>query len=308
MPTALVESLRALQPAYSGKVREVYRLDDRRLLLVTSSRVSAYDVVFPEPVPDKGAVLNLMSAWWFARTASIVPNHLLETRADRIFPPGSEDARTLRGRVALVRQTDPIRYECVVRGFLDGSAWREYEASGTVAGNALPAGLKRYDPLPRPLFTPATKAESGHDINITVAQMAEEFGAEATAELERISLALYRFAADEVRERGLLLLDTKFEFGRAEDGTLLLIDEIFTPDSSRYRWQDGAGGSNGDGGATLALDKQYLRDWLAAHGFTGEGDPPPLPPEVLDELARRYRQAFELVTGEPLARALEEKG
>lgn len=297
-----IPSLSSLRLAYTGKVREVYDVDAEHLLLVTSQRVSAFDVVFPEPVPQKGEVLNLMSAWWFGRTREIVPNHLVETRASRIFAEGAPERESLRGRVALARKAKPIRYECVVRGHLDGSGWREYEQAGEVAGYKLPAGLRRYDRLPQPIFTPATKNDSGHDENITVERMAREFGENETQRLQDISLSLYRFAYAEAQKRGLLLLDTKFEFGHANDGTLMLIDEIFTPDSSRYRQE-----SAGSGGA-LALDKQFLRDWLTAKGFTGDGKPPALPKEVTEELGRRYARTFEIVTGETLGTAMENRG
>lgn len=302
MTSTSIPSLSSLRLAYTGKVREVYDVDAEHLLLVTSRRVSAFDVVFPEPVPGKGEVLNLMSAWWFERTRHIVANHLVETRASRIFAAGAREIADLRGRVALARKAAPIRYECVVRGHLDGSGWREYEKTGAVAGYKLPAGLKRYDRLPEPIFTPATKADTGHDENITVERMAREFGEGETRRLQETSLALYNFAYAEARKRGLLLLDTKFEFGIANDGTLLLIDEIFTPDSSRYR-QENAGGSE-----ALALDKQFLRDWLVARGFSGDGAPPALPKDVTDELGRRYARTFEIVTGETLERAMEKQG
>ncbi len=298
----MIQSLDSLPLLYTGKVREVFDAGDDRLLLVTSRRVSAYDVVFPEPVPKKGEVLNLLSAWWFERTRHIVPNHLIETRVDRIFVEGANERETLQGRVALGKRAEPIRFECVVRGHLDGSGWREYEKTGEVAGYRPPAGLRRYDALPEPIFTPATKNDEGHDENITVAQMASAFGEAETRELQELSLALYRYAYEEVGRRGLILLDTKFEFGRASDGTLLLIDEIFTPDSSRYRFES-SGGSE-----ALALDKQFLRDWLQGQGFMGEGTPPALPPEVTGELGARYERAFRTITGEDLQQALAERG
>jgi phosphoribosylaminoimidazole-succinocarboxamide synthase len=289
-----------LQPLYSGKVREVYGVDDERLLIVTSDRVSAFDVVFAEPVPGKGQVLNLLSAFWFGQTRDIVANHLIETRAAALFGP---EAPQWKGRCALVRRTSPIRYECVVRGYLDGSAWNEYEQTGGVAGHRLPKALRRYDALPEPIFTPATKAETGHDVNITVADMARDLGSAETRLLQETSLALYRFAHDRLAPRGILLLDTKFEFGLAPDGELLLIDEALTPDSSRYRVASRDGAT-----APLALDKQYLRDWLVAQGFRGDGPPPALPTDVTTELARRYEQAFELIAGETLESARERMG
>ncbi len=287
---------------HRGKVREVYDFDVERLLLVTSSRISAFDVVFPEPVPHKAEVLNLLSAWWFARTQHIIQNHLVTVRASEIFGEGSSDANALRGRVALVKRATPVRFECVVRGHIDGSAWKEYQSTGKVCGCPMPKGLLRYDRLPEPVFTPAIKAESGRDENITVARMRELAGVELADRLQKTSIALYDFAYDLLAPRGILLLDTKFEFGHGADGELMLIDEIFTPDSSRYRLREVA--NQGD----EAFDKQFLRDWLEARNFRGEGRPPQLPHEVLHELSRRYVRAFELITGTSLADALARQG
>jgi phosphoribosylaminoimidazole-succinocarboxamide synthase len=295
-------SLSELPLLYRGKVREVYDFDADHLLLVTSSRVSAFDVVFPEPVPHKAEVLNLLSAWWFGRTQHIIRNHLVTVRSSQIFGEGSQDALALRGRVALVRKATPVRFECVVRGHLDGSALKEYKATGNVGGCPMPKGLLRYDRLPEPVFTPATKAETGHDENITVTQLRELAGAELANRLQKESLALYDFAYDLLVPRGILLLDTKFEFGHGADGELMLIDEIFTPDSSRYRLREAA--NEGD----KAFDKQFLRDWLEARSFRGEGRPPQLPHDVLHELSRRYVRAFELITGTSLAEALARQG
>lgn len=283
-----------LRHHYHGKVRDVYAAGEDRYLFVTSDRVSAFDVVFPEPIPGKGAVLNLLSAWWFERTRHIVPNHIISTRSAEIFSD-PEEADRLRGRVALVHKTEPIRFECIVRGYLDGSAWREYTNLGTVAGRGLAPGLERYDKLPSPIFTPARKSLDGHDENITIEEMASAFGAGPTATLERLSHDLYTFAADLTASRGLTLLDTKFEFG-IRGGSILLIDEIFTPDSSRYR-REGE-----------ALDKQFLRDGLLEQGFSGEGTPPALSPQVIAELARRYTRTFELITGTSIEDARRDFG
>jgi len=291
-----------LTPLYRGKVREIYEFDADRLLLVTSSRVSAFDVVFPEPVPHKAEVLNMLSAWWFERTQHIVPNHLLSIRASEIFEDGSPDAEKLRGCVALVKRATPVRFECVVRGHLDGSGWREYRETGQIAGHDLPGGLQRYDRLPEPIFTPATKAEEGHDENITFEEMRAAAGGELADQLRETSINLNRFAYDLLAPRGILLLDTKFEFGHDAAGSLILIDEIFTPDSSRYRLREG------NEGAEQAFDKQFLRDWLESQGFRGDGPPPRLPDEVLGELSRRYVRAFELITGTPLEEALARCG
>ncbi len=299
----LISSLSELNHLYTGKVREVYEVDAKHLLLMTSRRISAFDVVFPEPIPNKAEVLNLMSGHWFERTRGILPNHLVTTRSDRIFAPGSGELAEMRGRVALVRRTDPVKFECVVRGHLDGSAWREYQATGGACGYKLPKGLKRYDKLPEPLFTPSTKAEVGHDENITVEEMARQAGEELTRRLQATSLALYNSVYAELQERDVLCLDTKFEFGMTPEGELLLIDEAFTPDSSRFRVEC----KDGEGEA-LALDKQYLRDWLQAQGFMGDGTPPKIPQEVIAEISRRYEVAFEMITGEPLAEALQRRG
>ncbi len=268
---------------YRGKVRDVYDAAEDRLLVLASDRISAFDVVFPDPVPGKGALLNTLSAWWFERTRRIVDNHLISADASLIFEDAAE-GRRLEGRVSLVRRAEPIRFECVVRGFLDGSAWKEYERSGMVAGRKLPSGLHRYDKLPAPIFTPARKNLEGHDENITVPAMAFEFGRERTALLEKLSLALYRLGANVAAERGLTLLDTKFEFGFLGGG-IILIDEVLTPDSSRFR------------AGERALDKQFLRDWLREQGWSGEGDPPRLPQAIRDELMARYREVAETLMG-----------
>jgi len=299
---AAIPSLSKLKHLYTGKVRDVYEADPAHLLLVTSRRVSAFDVVFPQPIPKKGEVLNLLSGYWFERTRPIVANHLVTTRVADIFSPEAAERETLRGRVALGRKADPIRFECVVRGHLDGSGWREYQKTGMCVGHKLPAGLKRYDKLPEPIFTPATKAETGHDENISVERMASEFGEAETMRLQELSLKLYTFAYEQLVPRGVLLLDTKFEFGYTADGELILIDEAFTPDSSRFR----VAGDNG--GAPLALDKQYLRDYLEGIGYMGDGEPPRLPEEVIAELSRRYEKAFELISGERLEDALARRG
>jgi len=302
MADGTVPGLARMELLYRGKVRDVFDAGAGRLLMAVSPRVSAFDVVFPEPVPLKAEVLNLLAAWWFARTGHIVPNHVIETRAARIFGEASRDAREWRGRVSLVRRTTPIRFECVVRGHLDGSAWREYRHSGTVCGHRLPAGLQRYSRLPEPVFTPATKAETGHDENVTRDAMASAVGVELARRLEHASLSLYRFAYDLLAPRGIALLDTKFEFGTDANGALTLIDEIFTPDSSRYRATDP------ETGEVDALDKQFLRDWLVAQGFDGSGAPPPLPPEIVAGLSGRYREAFLRITGESIEEAVMREG
>lgn len=298
----LLPSLDSCEHIYRGKVRDVYDVSEEHLLLVVSPRVSAFDRVFPNEIPFKAEVLNLLSAHWFELTSKIVHNHIVATRMDQIFIPIAEERDTLRGRCAIVRRTTPIRYECVVRGYLDGSAWREYQETGKVCEYELPKGLKRYDKLPEPIFTPAAKNDVGHDENVTVEFMAADLGTELTKRLQKISLELYNFAANYSLQRGIQLLDTKFEFGFAGD-ELLLIDEIFTPDSSRYR----AVGFDGEG-EPLALDKQFLRDWLAETGYKGEGDPPVLPDAIVNELSKRYQSAYLRLTGETIEEAMEDHG
>lgn len=279
---------------YKGKVRDVYEVDAERLLLVTSNRVSAYDRVFAEPVPNKAQVLNLLSGYWFRETNSIISNHLISTRVQECFPNNPEFWSEFQGRVALVHRTTPIRFECVVRGHLDGSGWKEYQETQSVCGIQLPAGLKRYDPLPEPIFTPAAKNDEGHDENVSFEFMANDLGLPLATRLRDASIAIYRFGYKRVQKHGLLLLDTKFEFGfKGEE--LLLIDEALTPDSSRYR-----AGTSGANSNPVALDKQYLRDALAARGFTGEGDTPALDEETISELSSRYQSLFLQITGEHL--------
>jgi len=263
----------------SGKVRELYALDDERLLLVASDRISAFDVVLPTAIPDKGRVLTGMSAFWFARTADICANHLLALRPD--------------GRSTECRRLEMLPIECVVRGYLSGSAWKDYRSTGQVSGHRLPAGLRESDQLPEPIFTPATKAASGHDENITRARAAQVVGAERFAEAERLSIALYRFAAAYARERGIIIADTKFEFGVDRAGRLVLADEALTPDSSRFWPAD----QYAPGGTQPSYDKQYVRDYCEKIGWGKTYPGPELPADVVAGTRRRYVEAFELVTG-----------
>jgi phosphoribosylaminoimidazole-succinocarboxamide synthase len=263
----------------SGKVRELYALDDDRLLLAASDRISTFDVVLPTEIPDKGRVLTGVSGFWFARTREIVPNHLLELRAD--------------GRSTVCRRLEMLPIECVVRGYLAGSGLKDYRATGEVCGHPLPAGLQESDRLPQPIFTPATKAAEGHDENITREQAAELIGAERFAEVERISLELYRFAADWARARGIILADTKLEFGTDESGRLVLGDEAFTPDSSRF-WP---AATYAPGGGQPSFDKQFVRDYCESLGWDKTPPGPELPEEVVAGTRARYIEAFELLTG-----------
>ncbi len=261
-----------------GKVREVREVDADRLLLVASDRISAYDWVMPTPIPDKGRVLTELSAFWFARTADIVPNHMIEVVGERAM---------------LVRRLRMLPVECVARGYLAGSGWRDYAATGEVCGHRLPAGLRQADRLPEPIFTPATKATVGHDLNITRVEAAQLVGGPATlARLEEVTLALYRRAADHCARAGLILADTKFELGLDGEGTLVLGDEAVTPDSSRLwpadRWRPGE--------SPPSFDKQYLRDWLDRIGWDHASPPPELPPEVVEGTRSRYIEALERIT------------
>jgi phosphoribosylaminoimidazole-succinocarboxamide synthase len=263
----------------SGKVRELYALDAERLLLVASDRISTFDVVLPTAIPDKGRVLTGLAAFWFTRTRSICPNHLLALRPD--------------GRSTECRRLEMLPIECVVRGYLSGSGWRDYRASGEVSGHRLPAGLRESDRLPEPIFTPATKAQSGHDENVTREQGARIVGPERFAEAERLSIALYRFAAAYALERGVIIADTKFEFGADRDGRLVLGDEALTPDSSRFWPAD----HYAPGGPQPSYDKQYVRDYCEKIGWGKTYPGPELPPEVVAGTRRRYVEAFEQLTG-----------
>jgi phosphoribosylaminoimidazole-succinocarboxamide synthase len=274
-----------------GKVREMYAVDEERLLMVASDRVSAFDVVMAEPIPGKGAVLTALSAFWFERTSAVVPNHMLSQRAADL-PPNVQDVEpSIAGRWLLVRRAERIDIECVVRGYLSGSAWTEYQRSGTVADEPLPAGLRESDRLARPIFTPATKAESGHDENISRARLSEMVGADLAQRLEDLSLRLYAAGAAHAEQRGLILADTKFEFGTL-DGQVILIDEALTPDSSRYWPAD----SYSPGGPQPSFDKQFLRDFLAASGWNKEPPPPALPHDVIEGTANRYAEALRRLT------------
>jgi phosphoribosylaminoimidazole-succinocarboxamide synthase len=278
----------ALPPLYrSGKVREMYVVDDARLLMVASDRVSAFDVVMAEPIPGKGRVLTRLSKFWFEKTRQVVPNHLISD--DPADLPG--ELRAFAGSVAdrwlLVKRAERIDIECVVRGYLAGSGWAEYARHGTLAEEPLPAGMQESQQLERPLFTPAIKAESGHDENISRTRLAAMVGSDLAEQLERLSLALYVTGADYARQRGLLLADTKFEFGHL-DGELILIDEALTPDSSRYWPAD----DYAAGRPQASFDKQFLRDYLERSGWNKTPPPPPLPAEVIHGTAARYQEAL----------------
>lgn len=286
-------------PLYArGKVRDIYELPDDRLLLVATDRLSAFDHVLPTAIPDRGRVLTRLSAFWFTQTTSILPNHFLSLASEaagRIGFPGVEALDEVGDRGMIVRRARRIDVECVVRGYLAGSAWEEYRRAGTVAGMRLQDGWKMADRLPGPIFTPATKAATGHDENITFAHMQDLVGAALADRLRSVSLALYGFAHAHAERCGLVLADTKFEFGLHPDGTLLLIDEALTPDSSRY-WDAKAYA----GGEYLPFDKQYVRDYLMRINWNREPPAPALPPDIVAATAERYREVYRRLIGSPL--------
>jgi phosphoribosylaminoimidazole-succinocarboxamide synthase len=289
------------RPLLSGKVREIYAAGDDRLAMVASDRISAYDQVLPTPIPDKGRVLTGLSRHWFAHTADIVPNHLLSIRSGDM--PEHLRGPRFAGRTMLVRRLEMLPIECVARGYLAGSGWRDYRDSGAICGHRLPVGLREAERLAEPIFTPATKAESGHDENITREEAAQLVGGETLAELERVTLALYTRAAAACAAASIILADTKFELGRdPHSGEVVLGDEAVTPDSSRLwpadRWAPGSG--------PPSFDKQYVRDWLDASGWDHSPPAPALPDEVVRGTRARYIDAYERITGESFAEYLRE--
>ena len=275
-----------------GKVRDVYEAGGDRLVIVASDRLSAFDVVLPTPIPDKGRVLTEISSFWFDRTERVVANHLVSTNMDEL-PAVFREVEELEGRAVLVKRCERIDVECVARGYISGSGWAEYKALGTVASEALPKGLQESQRLDEPIFTPATKAESGHDVNISRAQLSSMVGSELAKQLEATTLELYEKAHAYALGRGLILADTKFEFG-FYDGKLTLIDEALTPDSSRY-W-DAA--TYKPGGSPPSYDKQYVRDFLVKTGWNKEPPGPALPPDVVKGTSERYRDCYAKLTGE----------
>jgi phosphoribosylaminoimidazole-succinocarboxamide synthase len=300
---AMAESRLPLPLLRQGKVREVYEVGQDHLLLVASDRVSAFDVVMNEPVPRKGAVLTQISAFWFERLASVFPSHYLTARTSEIIqhvPELDGYESEIAGRAMLVRRAAPVPFECVVRGYLSGSAWAEYRARGTLAGEPLPAGLAESSRLDPPLFSPATKAETGHDTNVTFETVAGALGRTLAERLRAASFAIYQAGRAHAADRGIIIADTKFEFGTDAGGTLRLIDELLTPDSSRFWPAD----RYAPGGTQPSFDKQPLRDYLtsikAAGRWNGEAPPPPLPDEVVDATSQRYLEAFRLLTGRDL--------
>ena len=289
---------------YRGKVRDTYDLGQGLLLMVATDRISAFDVVLPTAIPQKGMVLSRLSAYWFEKTRHIVPNHLVAMA----YEPGADtgpDAlpSEIAARAMVVKRADRIDIECVVRGFITGSAWAEYQAEGTVGGAAMPAGMKEGDPFPETLFTPTTKAETGHDMPMTLDEVRDMVGSEMASRLEQVSRRVYEFARDDAKAKGIIIADTKLEFGMLGD-ELILIDELLTPDSSRF-WDAAL---YEPGKSQPNFDKQYVRDWLLASGWDREPPAPELPPDVVDRTRTRYIEAYERITGQGWEASVEPGG
>jgi phosphoribosylaminoimidazole-succinocarboxamide synthase len=289
MPTAVLETQLDKFPVRRGKVRDIYDLGDQ-LLMVSTDRISAFDWVLPSGIPDKGRVLTQISAFWFEYLDT--PNHLLSMNLDGVALPDGFDRESLEGRSMLVRKAEVVPIECVVRGYLDGSGWKEYRQQGTVCGLPLPAGLVQCSRLAEPIFTPATKEQSGHDINISFERMVELIGADLANQLRSRSLDVYRRGAEFARTRGIIIADTKFEWGLV-DGELILIDEVLTPDSSRFWPAD----SYAPGKGQPSYDKQFVRDWLEKTGWDKNSPPPGLPDNVIAKTREKYIEAYERLTG-----------
>ena len=293
--SVLQTTLGRRRPDRQGKVRDIYDFGDR-LLIVASDRISAFDYVLGSGIPDKGKVLSQISAFWFERTQSIVRNHVLSTDPADYPADAREAADMLRGRSMLVTRTEPLPIECVARGYLSGSGWKDYVATGQVCGHTIPAGLRESDRLPSPIFTPATKAQSGHDINITEDEAARLVGGDVLRRVRDLTLQLYRHGAEYAESRGIIVADTKFEFGRLPDGDVMLIDEALTPDSSRFWPRDGYA----PGGPQPSFDKQFVRDYLEHIRWNKQPPVPALPDDVVAKTREKYVEAFRRLTGREL--------
>ncbi|MCX7803985.1 MAG: phosphoribosylaminoimidazolesuccinocarboxamide synthase [Planctomycetota bacterium] len=294
MATVFETNIEGLKLRSRGKVRDIYDLGDE-LLIVSTDRISAFDSVLPTPIPDKGRVLNGLSEFWFRFTGNIVPNHMKTTDVDAMCEAARKARDELAGRCMLVTKARPLPVECVVRGYLAGGAWKDYQACGAVCGIKLPRGLKQGSRLEEPIFSPATKSTSGHDENIDFGRMCGMVGEETAAKVRDLSIRIYKAAAEYALSRGIIIADTKFEFG-IRDGELILIDEVFTPDSSRFWPSDGYT----PGGVQLSFDKQFVRDYLEAIGWNKEPPAPPLPEKVVEKTREKYLEAYKRLTGRDL--------
>jgi len=295
MPTPLMHSnITCLKRLHSGKVRDMYEIDDKHLLIVTTDRLSAFDVILPTPIPGKGHVLNAVSNFWFDKLSHIVPNHVSDMSLEEAIPDADE-RQAVANHAIVVKRLKPLPIEAIVRGYLIGSGWKEYQQSGSVCGIELPTGLQMADKLPQPIFTPSTKADLGaHDENISMTDMFDIIGVKLAEQMRDISLQLYREAAAYALEKGMIIADTKFEFGLDEDGVLTLIDEALTPDSSRFwpvdQYQPGM--------SPPSFDKQYVRDWLETLDWNKQAPGPAIPDVIRDKTAEKYREALECLTGQ----------
>jgi phosphoribosylaminoimidazole-succinocarboxamide synthase len=289
-------SLKSLKRIGRGKVRDIYAVNDDKMMIVVSDRLSAFDVVLPDPIPDKGRVLTELANFWFSRLGHIVPNHLTGIDPESVLRDAG-DKQQVRGRAVVVKKLKPLPIEAVVRGYLIGSGWKDYQKTGAVCGIRLPAGLKQAEKLPAPIFTPATKAASGHDENISFERTCEIVGKPLAEKVRELSIRLYREAADFAATRGILIADTKFEFGTDENGNLVLIDEVLTADSSRFWPAD----QYAVGGSPPSYDKQFVRDYLETLDWDKTPPAPRLPPEVIARTSAKYREALERLTGRKLS-------
>lgn len=294
--TLLQTSLSDLELVRRGKVRDVYGVDDHSLLIVATDRISAFDCVLPTPIQRKGEVLTALSEFWFQRLQDVVPNHLITSDVSQMPESVQQHATELRGRSMLVKRAEVFPVECVVRGYLVGSGWKDYLRTGEVCGHKLPEGLQESAELPEPIFTPSTKAEHGHDMNISEAEVQEMLGEETTTSLRNTSLSLYNKARDYARNRGIIIADTKFEFGRDESGEIILVDEVLTPDSSRF-WPLEA---YAPGKSQPSFDKQFVRDYLETLSWDKKPPAPAIPSQIADATTGRYLEAYKLITGKDL--------
>ena len=281
---------------HRGKVRDVYQVNEQQLLLVATDRISAFDCIMPNPILRKGEILTRLSAFWFGRLQHLTPNHFITADFEKM-PEAVRETEEFRGRSTMVKKTRVFPVECVVRGYLEGSGWKDYQATGAICGHDLPGGLQQCERLPKPIFTPATKAAAGHDENITELEFINIIGAETAAKLSFLSLQIYKEASDYALTRGIIIADTKFEFGADEHGNILLIDEVLTPDSSRFWSVD----TYAPGRSQPSFDKQYVREYLETLDWNKQPPAPALPPEIVEATTDRYLDAYRILTGEELA-------